>query len=101
MGKYIYDNHEINEGMFVILGILDALQGKYGCNLPRQVEITLDYLIEQLTFYVVPRDKYNEVDFDDTRLICQYIYYKKDLSKYKRNKLLNILKNKKNVNRRE
>lgn len=35
MNKYVYDNHEIHEGMFVILQTLDALEGKY-CGIPTQ-----------------------------------------------------------------
>ena len=38
MSKYVYDNHEIHEGMFVILQTLDALEGKYCGSLPDDIE---------------------------------------------------------------
>jgi hypothetical protein len=85
MSKYLYDNHEIDEGMFVILNTLDSLQGKYDESLPKNIEKEIEQLIKHLTVYVVPKDKYKEVDFVDTKLICQYVYNNEDVEEYKNN----------------
>ncbi len=85
MSKYLYDNHEIDEGMFVILNTLDSLLGKYDGSLPKNIEKEIEQLIKHLTIYVVPKDKYKEVDFVDTKLICQYVYNNEDVEEYKNN----------------
>ena len=85
MSKYLYDNHEIDEGMFVILNTLDSLLGKYDGSLPKNIEKEIEQLIKHLTVYVVPKDKYKEVDFVDTKLICQYVYNNEDVEEYKNN----------------
>ena len=97
MKKYVYDNHEIDEGMYTLLQLLDLYEGKYTGSLPYEVGFTLEFLIKLLNFYVVPKDRYKEVDFVDTKLICQYVYKKKDIKKYKRNKKLNKFE-KNNIN---
>ena len=38
MNKYIYDNVEINEGVFVILQTIEAFEGKYYGALPKHIE---------------------------------------------------------------
>ena len=76
---------------------LDLYEGKYTGSLPYEVGFTLEFLIKLLNFYVVPKDRYKEVDFVDTKLICQYVYKKKDIKKYKRNKKLNKFE-KNNIN---
>ena len=45
----------------------------------------IEQLIKHLTIYVVPKDKYKEVDFVDTKLICQYVYNNEDVEEYKNN----------------
>ena len=96
MSKYVYDNHEIHEGMFVILQTLDALEGKYCGSLPDDIEEEMAQFKKHLISYVEPKDKYEDVDFADTSLICQYIYYKDDIIKYKKDRLSNKLKRNKN-----
>ena len=49
MSKYLYDNHEIDEGMFVILNTLDSLLGKYDGSLPKNIEKEIEQLIKHLT----------------------------------------------------
>ena len=82
MNKYVYDNHEIHEGIFVILQVIDSLCGKYRESLPSDIEEELNQLIKHLTVYAVPKDKYKEIDFVDNKLIWQYIYDKYEVSKY-------------------
>ena len=95
MRKYVYDNHEIDEGMYILLQLLDLFDGKYGGCLPEPFDEQIKNAIKILSLYVVPLDKYKEVDFVDTKLICQYVYKKKDVKKYKRDKILNKFEKKK------
>lgn len=95
MKRYVYDNHEIDEGMYTLLQLLDLYDGKYNGRLPYEVGFTLEFLIKLLNFYVVPKDKYKEVDFVDTKLICQYVYNKRDVKNYKKGNRLNNYKIKK------
>ncbi len=60
MSKYVYDNHEIHEGMFVILQTLDALEGKYCGSLPDDIEEEMAQFKRHLISYVEPKDKYEE-----------------------------------------
>lgn len=95
MKKYVYDNHEIDEGMYNLYQLLDLFEGKYSGCLPEPFDNQIKNAIKILELFVNPLDKYKEVDFVDTRLICQYVYKKKDVKKYKRDKIINKFEKKK------
>ena len=99
MSKYVYDNHEIHEGMFVILQTLDALEGKYCGALPDDIEEEMSQLKRHLISYVEPKDKYEDLDFEDTKLILQYIYNKDEVLKYENEFKMNKTKKSENNNK--
>ena len=38
MSKYVYENHEVEEGLFVTLQLIDAIDMKYSCCFPADIE---------------------------------------------------------------
>lgn len=86
MNKYIYDNVEINEGVFVILQTIEAFEGKYYGALPKHIEDELKKFKSMLINEIEGKDKYEEIDFADIKLIQQFIYNKDEVEKNIKNK---------------
>ena len=81
MSKHVYVNTEMNEGMFVILQTLEALECKYCGGIPKDIEKEIATLKRHLIDRIEGKDKYPDVDFEDVLLIHQYIYNKDEIEK--------------------
>ena len=44
MSKYVYENHEVEEGLFVTLQLIDAIDMKYSCCFPADIEKDIEKL---------------------------------------------------------
>ncbi len=85
MSKYVYENHEVEEGLFVTLQLIDAIDMKYGCCFPADIEKDIEKLSMHLVKYVEGEDKHPNVDIENTKLIQQFIYNKDDIDKIEKN----------------
>ena len=85
MSKFIYVNNEINEGMFVILQTIEALECKYCGGIPKDIEKEMATFKKHLIDRLEGKDKYPDVDFEDVKLIHQYIYNKDEIEKNENN----------------
>lgn len=81
MSKYVYENHEVEEGLFVTLQLIDAIDMKYSCCFPADIEKDIEKLSRHLVKYVEGEDKHPNVDIENTKLIQQFIYNKDDIDK--------------------
>ena len=81
MSKYVYENHEVEEGLFVTLQLIDAIDMKYSCCFPSDIEKLSRHLFK----YVEGKDKIPNVDIENTKLIQQFIYNKDDIDKIEKN----------------